>query len=58
MSRRIDTAARDAPPTPPVPLYILKWFENRIRKPLEGTWLDTWVMRPAKYYYLRTKRLE
>lgn len=30
---------------------IVKWLEENVRKPIEGTWVDTWVAKPVKQKY-------
>ena len=58
MSDRIKKVAAAAPPVPGAIHGLLTWLENNVRKPLEGTTFDKWVAKPAKEYYIATKRLE
>ena len=58
MSEKIKKSASDAPPPPKIIHGVLIWLENNVRKPLEGTTFDKWVAKPAKEYYIATKRLE
>ena len=30
---------------------IVQWLEENVRKPLEGSWIDTWVAKPIKHKY-------
>ena len=36
----------------------LEFFEVYVRKPMEGTWLDTYIFKPAKEYYMKLRRRE
>jgi hypothetical protein len=58
MSDKIKNITAGAPPVPGAIHGILVWLENNVRKPLEGTAFDKWVAKPAKQYYITTKRLE
>ena len=58
MSEKLKEIASRAPPTPTVLHGILVWLENNVRKPLDGTVFDKWIAKPAKEYYIATKRLE
>lgn len=50
--------SNDAPPPPAYLDVVVRWLETNVRKPIEGSWLDTWVAIPAKQYYIGAKRLE
>ena len=50
--------SKDAPPPPVYLDAVVRWLETNVRKPIEGSWLDTWVATPAKQYYIGAKRLE
>jgi len=57
MSGRLKEVATNAPPIHGTTLEpILIFLENNVRKPLEGTWFDTWIASPAKVYYITAKR--
>ena len=58
MSERVKKIASRAPPPPKALHGLLVWLENNVRKPLEGTTFDEWIAKPAKEYYIATKRLE
>ena len=58
MSEKIKKVAASAPALPGAIHGILVWLENNVRKPLEDTTFDKWVAKPAKEYYIATKRLE
>lgn len=52
----IKKAASNSPPTGPYVEPIVIWLEVNVRKPLEGSWFDTWIATPAKTYYIAAKR--
>ena len=58
MSEKIKKIAAGAPPVPPAIHGVLVWLENNVRKPLDGTAFDKWIAKPAKEYYMSTKKLE
>ena len=57
MSEKVKKIA-GAPPVPPAIHSVLVWLENNVRKPLDGTAFDKYIAKPAKEYYMSTKKLE
>ena len=51
-------SARNAPPLPSVFHGMLKFLDQNIKKPMEGTLIDTFIFEPAKQYYIEAKRLD
>lgn len=57
-STKIQMVAKNAPPPPVYVDKVVRWLEENVRKPIEGSWFDIWIAKPAKEYYIGAKRLE
>jgi hypothetical protein len=55
---KLKDVARNAPPLPSVFHGMLKFLDQNIKKPMEGTLIDTFLFEPAKRYYVDAKRLD
>ena len=58
MSEKLKGIAERAPPLPSTFHGILQFLDQNVKKPLEGTILDTFIFEPAKQYYVEAKRLD
>ena len=58
MPEKLKDIARNAPPLPSVFHGILQFLDQNVKKPLEGTILDTFIFEPAKQYYVAAKRID
>jgi len=58
MPEKLKDIARNAPPLPSVFHGILQFLDQNVKKPLEGTILDTFIFEPAKQYYVEAKRID
>ena len=50
--------AANAPPVGGLTEPFVKWLEENIRLPLEGTVFDQWIALPLKEYNIAAKRRE
>tara|TARA_B110000858_G_scaffold43385_1_gene49689 strand:+ start:326 stop:502 length:177 start_codon:yes stop_codon:yes gene_type:complete len=58
MPEKLKDIARNAPPLPSVFHGMLQFLDQNVKKPLEGTILDTFIFEPAKQYYVEAKRID
>lgn len=58
LRKMLQEIAANAPPVGGLTEPFVKWLEENIRLPLEGTVFDQWIALPIKEYYIAAKRRE